>query len=268
MRIVVFLLFWALGLPSAFAAAVDTVEVYSRAMGKAIRNVVIHPETGNDAPLPVLYLLHGAYGSHLNWISRAPEIRDYADQYQIIIACPDGDTASWYFDSPADPAMRYETYMSEELVPWVDSAYHTIAAREGRAIAGLSMGGHGAFYLAFRHPEIWGAAGSMSGGLDLRPFPDNWSLTQRLGPYATHRDNWENNSVINMLHLLSKKRPLALIFDCGMDDFFLEVNRALKREMDYRNILHTYIERPGGHNWDYWREALRYQMLFFEGYFR
>ena len=71
-----------------------------------------------------------------------------------------------------------------------------------------------------------------------------------------------------MLYLLNKKQPLALIFDCGMDDFFLEANRAIKREMDYRNIPHTYIERPGGHNWDYWREAVQYQLLFFDAYFR
>lgn len=268
MRTVVLSLLWAIALPCTYGAAVDTVQVYSRAMSKKISNVVIHPETAQDAPLPVLYLLHGAYGSHVNWITRVPEIQEYADQYQVLIVCPDGDTTSWYFDSPIDTAFRYETYISRELVSHIDSAYQTIATREGRAITGLSMGGHGAFYLAFRHPDIWGAAGSMSGGMDLRPFPDNWSLTQRLGPYATHRNNWEDNSVVNMLHLLSKKHPLALIFDCGKDDFFLNVNRALKQEMDYRNIPHTYIERPGAHNWDYWREAVQYQLLFFEAFFR
>lgn len=268
MRLAILFLLWATTLAQSFAASADTVQVYSRAMNKNISNIVIRPKTAGQEALPVLYLLHGAYGNHLNWITRVPEIQQYAEQYQLIIVCPDGDTTSWYFDSPVDPAFRYETYLSRELVPWIDSAYHTRATREGRAITGLSMGGHGAFYLAFRHPGIWGAAGSMSGGLDLRPFPDNWSLTQRLGPYPTHRNNWEDNSVINLLYRLNKEHPLALIFDCGADDFFLDVNRALKREMDYRNIPHTYIERPGGHNWDYWREAVRYQLLFFEGFFR
>ena len=267
MRLPLLILLWAAALSPAFAAIVDTIQAYSQAMGKNVSNVVIRPEPEGDRALPVLYLLHGAYGSHTNWISRVPELREYADRYQFIIVCPDGDTTSWYFDSPVDPAFRYETYLSRELVSWVDSAYLTIAGREGRAITGLSMGGHGAFYLAFRHPDIWGAAGSMSGGLDFRPFPDNWSLSQRLGAYATHRRNWEDNSVINMLHLLNKKNPLALIFDCGKDDFFLDVNRAVKREMDYRNIPHTYIERPGSHNWDYWREAVQYQLLFFDMYF-
>src|SRR5690606_1283607 len=134
---------------------------------------------------------------------------------------PDGGVTSWYFDSPIDPQMQYETYMSKELITRIDQTYRTLSDRSGRAITGLSMGGHGAFYLAFKHQDIWGAAGSMSGGVDLRPFPNNWDLAKRLGNYAEHKENWETNTVINLVHQLEGDH-LKLIFDCGSSDFFYD----------------------------------------------
>ncbi|WP_242499227.1 alpha/beta hydrolase family protein [Flavobacterium sp. 140616W15] len=80
------------------------------------------------------------------------------------------------FDSPIDTTFKYETYVIDELVPFIDKNYKTITSREGRAISGLSMGGHGALYLSFKHQEVFGAAGSMSGGVDFRPFPEKWDI--------------------------------------------------------------------------------------------
>jgi len=62
--------------------------------------------------------------------------------------------------------------VSKELIQWVDENYRTIAERGGRAISGLSMGGHGGLFLGFRHQDVFGACGSMSGGVDIRPFPE------------------------------------------------------------------------------------------------
>jgi len=189
-------------------------------MNKSIANLVILPDSYalQKERFPVLYLLHGAGGDHKDWSTKVSDIKDYADTYNIIIVCPDGGKTSWYFDSPIDKEMNYETYVSKELIGAIDTKYNTLANRESRAITGLSMGGHGAFYLAFRHQDIWGAAGSMSGGLDIRPFPENWDLSKRLGDYAENRDQWEDNTVINMVHLL-KGDNLKLIFDCGVNDF-------------------------------------------------
>ena len=163
--------------------------------------------------------------------------------------------------------MRYETYISNELIEIIDKRYNTVANRKGRAITGLSMGGHGAFYLAFRHQDIWGAAGSMSGGLDIRPFPNNWDMAKRLGEYSEFKENWEENTVINMVYLL-KGDNLKLIFDCGYDDFFYGVNKRLHQKLMERNIPHEYTERPGKHNWDYWSNSVKYHLLFFDHYFK
>ncbi len=254
---------------SSFASKVDTLVVMSQSMNKNIKNVVIIPDTydSQEATYDVLYLLHGAGGYYGSWLIVAPQIRAYADTYNMIIVCPDGGLTSWYFDSPVDASIRYETYVSKELIAVIDSKYHTKTKPDGRAITGLSMGGHGAFYLAFRHQDIWGAAGSTSGGVDIRPFPKNWDLPKRLGSYKKHPDNWEQNTVANMVGLLNKGN-LKLIFDCGVDDFFYEVNSKLHQQLLNMHYPHDYIERPGGHTIEYWRNAIKYQMLFFDDFFR
>lgn len=251
----------------ASAATVDTVLTYSPSMKKNIKAVVIKPDSyAKAAHLPVVYLLHGHGGNYADWIKKVPAITRYADQFSLIIVCPDGNVNSWYFDSPVDSAWRYETYVSTELVQWIDSHYKTIANRNGRGITGLSMGGHGALYLAFKHQAIFGAAGAMSGGVDIRPFPLNWQISERLGTYAAYPERWENNSVINLTHLLTPG-SLALIIDCGTDDFFYKVNCNLHDKLLYSNIPHDFITRPGAHNWQYWTNAIAYQLLFMSRYF-
>ncbi|MFT4017582.1 MAG: alpha/beta hydrolase family protein [Agriterribacter sp.] len=249
------------------AAITDTVETRSNIMNKNIKAVVIKPDNYAAAKaLPVVYLLHGYSGNYADWVKKATDVEKLADTYNIIIVCPDGNFGSWYWDSPVDSSFRYETYIATELVSWIDSKYKTIKDRKGRAITGLSMGGHGALYLAFKHQDVFGAAGSMSGGVDIRPFPNNWDMAKRLGPYAQYPDRWEKNTVINMLHLLTPA-SLSIIIDCGSSDFFYEVNENLHKELLYRNIPHDYIVRPGAHNWAYWTNAVQYQMLFMHNYF-
>jgi S-formylglutathione hydrolase FrmB len=251
----------------AQAAKVDTVTTYSTAMKKSIKAVVITPDDYTKGKqYPVVYLLHGAGDTYSGWIKKVPVIASLADQYQEIIVCPDGNVTSWYFDSPVNEAWKYETYIVNELLPWMDTHYKTIKDRKGRAVTGLSMGGHGALYLAFKHQDLFGAAGSMSGGVDIRPFPKNWKIEEKLGSYAEHPENWEKNTVINMLHLLTPN-SLSLIIDCGTDDFFYKVNVNLHEKMLERNIAHDFISRPGAHTWQYWANAVRYQFLFFNLYF-
>jgi len=251
-----------------FANSIDTLMVVSKSMNKVISNIIIKPEGYNPKSVsyPVLYLLHGAGGDFTSWTTNVPSLKKYADMYNILIVCPDGGSTSWYLDSPIDKEMKYETYISKELVDAIDKKYKTIPEKTARAITGLSMGGHGAFYLSFKHQDIWGAAGSMSGGLDIRPFPNGWDLPKRLGSYSDHQEYWEENTVINLVDRI-KANDLKLIFDCGINDFFYEVNEKLHQKLTERNIPHDYIIRPGDHNWNYWANAIKYQLLFFSDYF-
>lgn len=269
MKKILLFLFLIACFASAYAASIDTLVVRSKAMNKDIVNVVILPDdyATQTKDYPVIYLLHGAGGYYGSWLFIAPQLLDEADTRGFIIVCPDGGSTSWYLDSPVDEQMKYETYMAVELIEEIDKTYPTRPDRSARAISGLSMGGHGAFYLCFRHPDIWGAAGSTSGGLDIRPFPRNWDLPKRLGAYAQYPEHWEQHTVSNMVGLIEGK-SLSLIFDCGVDDFFYEVNKTFHRKLLDNNIPHTYIERPGGHTIDYWSNAINYHLLFFDHFFR
>jgi S-formylglutathione hydrolase FrmB len=268
MKHLAFYLLFFLGISSVKASKVDTVSTYSPSMRKNVKVVVITPDAiKTNEKLPVLYLLHGYSGNHADWVSKVKAVAGYADEYRLMIVCPDGNFSSWYFDSPADTTSKYETYMSSELISWIDTHYKTINNRTGRAITGLSMGGHGALFLAFRHQDVFGAAGSMSGGVDLRPFPLNWDLAKRLGSYAEFPDRWESHSVINQTYLLTAK-SLPLIIDCGTEDFFYPVNVKLHQKLLDNNIPHDFISRKGAHNWEYWSNAISYQVLFFSKFFR
>ena len=201
-------------------------------------------------------------------VTKGKGIPELADKYNILVILPDGGYSSWYFDSPVLDSFQYETHIIEELIPIVDKKYKTKKTKESRAITGLSMGGHGALYLAIRHQDIFGATGSMSGGVDICSFSDRWHIKEKLGNYSKNKELWQNNNVIGQLHKMeSNSEKMKIIIDCGADDFFYEVNLNLHHKLLYRNINHDFIIRPGEHNWDYWNNSIKYQFLFFNNYF-
>ena len=253
---------------SAQAAQVDTIQVFSPSMNKNIKTCVIVPDNYKKSKkkFPVVYLLHGYSGNYATWVKSFKEVSQQVDRYGFIAIGVDGNYSSWYFNSPIDPTFKYETYIIDELVPFIDKKYKTIASREGRAISGLSMGGHGALYLSLKHQDVFGAAGSMSGGVDIRPFSEKWNIKKRLGAINDFPDNWEKNTVVNLIEL-NQNNNLKLIIDCGVDDFFIDVNRELHQKMLALKIDHDYIERPGKHNIDYWENSLKFQLLFFYNFF-
>lgn len=248
------------------AQTVDTILIYSNKMEIDIKNVIILPEDYNtEKKYPVLYLLHGYGGNHTSWLYIKPDLPKNANKLELIIVCPDGKN-SWYWDSPINPKSQYETYISQELVNYIDTNYSTIQSSLGRAITGLSMGGHGGLWLGIRHQDVFGACGSMSGGVDIRPFPNNWDMLKALGTYQENRNIWDEHTVINQVQRVNRD-SLSIIVDCGVDDFFYEVNESLHRKLLENKIPHDYITRPGKHNVAYWRNAIDYQLLYFVEFF-
>ena len=250
-------------------AQADTIEVMSQAMNRVIKNVVVMPEqyfaeNSQETRFPVLYLLHGAYGCYSDWSKKA-DLHRLADEYGVIIVCPDGQD-SWYFDSPVDPKMQFETYVSKELVAFIDSHYRTHANRFMRAITGLSMGGHGSLFLAWRHPDVFWSCGSMSGNMDITQFPDKWHIKDRLGELADNPQRWRDHAVCNLVDQLkaSTLQPAQnIIIDDGLNDIFIKNNIALHDQLVEAGIEHDFTVRPGRHSWDYWVNSLDYHMIFF-----
>lgn len=263
------LLLFLLGTIGQMQAFVEHLKVYSEAMDKDIDVVAVLPgnydQSGNTR-YRVVYLLHGYGNEGKQWIEvTKPNLEEVATETGFIFICPSGNN-SWYWDSPVDPAYRYETFVSDELIRFVDHKYATVAHKTGRAITGYSMGGHGALWLAIRHSDRFGAVGCMSGGVDIRPFPDGWEMKNRLGDYADNKEVWDQHTVITQVDKIEND-SLAIIIDCGFDDFFLQVNKNLHEELLKRKINHDFILRPGVHDHSYWNGALDYQLFFFKKYF-
>lgn len=255
------------GAISLFAQQIDTIGVYSPKMDIQVDNIVILPDgydEQSDQQYPVVYLLHGYGGNYLSWLKTVkPTLPQLANQYQLIIVCPDGKN-SWYWDSPVNPKSQYDTYVSSELVNYIDTHYKTIKSPKGRAISGFSMGGHGALWLTMQHPDVFGVCGSMSGGVDIRPFPKNWDMSKSLGSYANNKAFWDAHTVITHIDKLNN---IPLIFDCGQDDFFLVVNEDLHKRLLDKKIQHTYIMTSGEHNSPYWNKAVDWHLAFFADFF-
>ena len=188
---------------------------------------------------------------------------------------PEGEVYSWYLDSPTNDSSKFETYIAKEVVQKIDATYRTVKSNKGRVITGLSMGGHGAMYLAIRHPEIFGAAGTMSGALDMnytkfKIASENLKSSKEyfektLGTSDVTSDVFVTNSIINMVDAI-KKNPMPFIIDCGVDDYLIDLNRELHRRLLYAEIPHDYTERPGAHTWEYWENSLPYHVLFFHNF--
>lgn len=252
----------------SYSSNIDTLNILSKSMNINIKNIVISPnENSYNQKYPVIYLLHGYSGDYTDWSSKVKSLERFCDSNNVIIVCPDGGYNSWYFDSPIDSSFKYETYIANELIVYVDSVYPTIQNSNSRAITGLSMGGHGSLYLAIKHPHVFGACGSMSGAIDIRPFSKKWDIASKLGSIEDFPLNWNNNTVINMIRLI-KLTNLKIIFDCGKDDFFFEVNNIFHQELLKNNIEHIYNINEGKHNWKYWNISIFDHLNFFNNFFK
>jgi len=260
------------------ASTVDTLDVPSAVMKKAYKAAVVLPASyaNSKASYPVLYLLHGGSGHFRDWLTQTPDkmlVRNLADQFNMIIVMPEGETFGWYLDSPFDQNNKFETYITKEVIQKIDNTYRTVRSNKGRVITGLSMGGHGAMYLSSRHPELFCAAGTMSGAMDMNytKFKINEDFTKSLkarfekllGTSDTSNDVFVKNSIINMVDAI-KKNGMPITIDCGVDDFLIDANREFHRRLLYNGVPHDYTERPGAHTWEYWQNSLPYHLLFFQ----
>lgn len=237
-----------------------TIEVQSQGMDKPVPVTLVLPEGYRpDKQYSTIYTLHGWSGNHRNYPEKTP-LGELADQYEVIYVSPDGNYDSWYIDSEIKTESKYYSFIVNELVPYIDKHYATKANKENRAITGLSMGGFGALYIGIQNPGVFGQVGSMSGGVSPEHFKGNWGIS------AVMDKGWENYNISALAHRLIGHKT-NLIIDCGVDDFFITSNRALHQKLLDLRIQHTYMEKPGAHSWDYWKDAIRYQTFFFTQHF-
>jgi esterase/lipase superfamily enzyme len=177
----------------------------------------------------------------------------------------------WNFGRGGPP--QWETYHVRQLIPWIDAHYRTVARREGRAVAGLSMGGDGALKYAAKHPDLFVAAHAFSGAVDLNVLAQFLEQGPAYGPYATQEARWRGN---NAWDLADNLRGLDLALRTGnglrggpygngpwpgIDPIEAGVhlaNDSLHARLRQLGIAHVWDDYgPGGHTVPYWNRDLR-----------
>lgn len=162
-------------------------EVISDAMDsdvlkKEIKMKVYLPEGYEDSgkSYPVIYMLHGAESDETSWVDRggikvtADALIQRGQLRPSIIVMPTLGKNSWYIDGNSDQA---ETALIKDLIPYIEEKYKASSERQGRSVAGLSMGGYGALNLSLSHPEFFCAAGILSPAI-YNPLPPETSASR------------------------------------------------------------------------------------------
>jgi putative tributyrin esterase len=232
-----------------------TCDFFSETLEVATTISVVLPQTVEDqigvegaaraGPPPVLYLLHGLTDDHTSW-QRYTSVSRYAEAAGLAVVMPSVHH-SFYADEVH--GHRYWTFVSEELPSVVRSFFQVSDRPADTFVAGLSMGGYGAFKLALTHPERYAAAASLSGALDIRYLvgrSDRAALFQRVF------DN-EPGERDDLLALLEAAPSVpALYVGCGTDDGLLPDNERFIAAAAQAGVSLTTDLRPGDHEWGLW----------------
>ncbi len=246
--------------------------VPTRNMPGAVPVLVATPPSYDSAPVrryPVLYFLHDGQGDEAVLFRQGlVDVLGAAMREgrlpEMLIVCPRG-SGTWWVDS-ADGSRRMASFLSDDLVPFVDRTYRTRAARGSRLVAGVSMGGYGALRWALARPDLFAAAGGLSPAVQplnvpfvaAMPFFIRPSLEAVFGadPVA---NVLRKNDLYQMLlddPTLAARAPFLLV-RCGTEDKYRlgELSVFFDRFASAVGLAHEVRLETGVHDWPYWRRV-------------
>ena len=220
-----------------------------------------------DRTWPVLFLLHGATDDHTTWTTRT-DVVELTEDTDLLVVMPDGGEWGWYSDwwnggEGGPPA--WETFHVTELLRVLERDWR---AGEERLVAGNSMGGFGAMHYAQAHPELFGAAASISGAVDPvgSRFPDDFMLW---GSPEAQADVWAAHDTVDMADALAGKTlyvswndgqpgPLdtaEATFD-DIEQWMAESGEVFVDRLEDLGIPVTVDVGQGTHTWPYFERSL------------
>ena len=271
-RILAFVLL-SLALIPARAGKIVTDTLRSDILGADVVYNVYLPDGFSESSdkYPAVYLLHGLYGTYSDW-QNTGRMKEVADEFirsgeirKMIIVMPNAGHPDvhneWngYFNMPG---WNYEDFFFQEFIPAVEKEYRAVGDKGHRAIMGLSMGGGGSTVYAQRHPDMFSSCYAMSAWLDQ--VMDENDPKDKL--YYTRKSVREHSALDFVAGAdeatIGKLRSIKWFFDCGDDDFLLDLSVALYQKMRAAKIKSELRVRDGVHNWEYWHLALRTALPF------
>ena len=297
---------------------VRTDTIWSQALGITKQLVVYLPPSYGDADTadrryPLAVYLHGGYGSETDWtalghLATTMDSLVAQGMPEMIVVMPDGDDGWWTTwhalndvaacrrtprqenaDTYCVPWPKYDDYVVHDVIAHTDSAYRTMAQRESRGIAGLSMGGYGAVTIAARNPATFSAAASHSGVLRPALMVDSSTIATTGAPtvrdaytpeellaanrghasiimpaFGTDSVSWMSRDPSRLIERMIRQGDVlpSLFVDVGTEDGLLAENRSFRDRMAALNVPVLYAEWSGRHEWPYWRAHLPASLRF------
>ena len=228
-----------------------------------------------DSGYPVVYLLHGSFGSENDWLANG-DLENTADRLiasgvipPTLIVMP--GSKSWWLNGHNELA---ETAFIDDLLPFVEANYPVATVRGGRFIAGLSAGGFGATRLALMHPERFGAAAALSPATYV-PLPPKNSSAYRHPAFinaeaAFDAALWqESNYPSYWSDYLAKNITVPFYINSGDHDEFEIAQHATALFSKLRAHQPDAVELrivDGGHDWQVWAQSLPNVLVFLLNY--
>ena len=245
---------------------------YSASLLKNVHVIVFLPSVSADDYLeereihyfdeqtrfPTLYLLHGSYGDCMDWCLRTG-IERYAQDKGVAVVMPSGENSSYVNMAHGE---RYLDYIGRELPEFMTRMFPLSKDRERTYIAGLSMGGYGAYRVGLAFPETFGHIAALSGALDMVALMSSGAPHVSKMPLNYRRATFEDVSAIpgtedDLLVLLKRLREAGrpvprLYMTCGTEDFIFPSNESFFAQATALGFDITYEKYPGVHGWDFW----------------
>lgn len=215
---------------------------------------IILPEDVNENT-PTLWLLHGMYGDCNSWTNESA-IGRYARERKMAVIMPSAEN-SFYCNMKY--GYNYYDFIVNELPEYIRKILPLSEDRDKNFIAGLSMGGYGAFKIALRNPQNYAAAASLSGCVDIasRLTVCNWkdiAVCNWGEDYATCVKGTDDD-LLHLIENFPEDAPKPRLYSsCGTEDRLYGQNVDFRDFMKDRDFEFSYNEGPGIHNWKFWDE--------------
>ena len=262
----------AAAMPASAAARGECRTAPSKILGRSVPYCILLPpsyDADKTRRYPILYFLHGLGDNeqmflHSGGWDLVQDLWESGKLGEYLIVTPAGGAS--FFINSKDGRTRYEDFLVQEFLPFIEEHYRVHAGRAFRGVSGISMGGFGALHLAFHHPELFGSVSAHSAAIVEKPPAINVNDSAESGRLRLFGDifgsppdraYWDRVSPLTLAKTADLTRS-AIYFDCGaQDDYGFNVGaESLHRVLDARHIVHESHIYPGSHSWSYFAAHL------------
>ncbi|HCW75574.1 MAG TPA: hypothetical protein DHU63_03450 [Candidatus Marinimicrobia bacterium] len=239
-------------------AAIENLKISAPSLVFSNRTIIATPKSfdrNRPERYPVILMLHGWSGDETQWYQDAP-LQKMADTYNILLVLPDGGYDGWWSDSKLRPSRNYETHIVKELLPYLEENYNATQSKNQRGLTGFSMGGYGSVALLLRNPDVFCAAASLSGIMDIIAHGTQWGLLQTFGDQSTGLPEWQANNPLDLINRLPGRKLPPIFLICGSEDFAYQENVAMAERLNKKGADFLFLFPPGTHSHPFWQENI------------